>query len=123
MKVNSYRVNTRNGNNFTIIIFHQRLEVLIEIHEISTTIRPIVNWIIVSEYKLRTLTVNNLETYIPLASTSNVKITIQLIDDLLAIPHNKDRNLSLLILSTRIRRFPPKNCSKSSNYCAIKYPC
>jgi len=88
---------------------------LIENHEISTTIRPIVNWINVPAYELPTLIVCNLETHIPLPSASNVKITIQLIDDLLAFPHNKDRNLSLLILPTHIRRFPPKNCSKSSN--------
>jgi hypothetical protein len=65
---------------------------LIKIHEISTTIRPIItrNWINAPAYKLPRLTVNNLETHIPLPSVSNVKITIQLIDNLLAIPH-KDR--------------------------------
>jgi hypothetical protein len=88
---------------------------LIEIHEINTIIRPIVKWISATAYKLPTLTVNNLEISIPLPRVSNVKITIQLIDDLLAIPHNKDRKLSLLMLRTRIRKFPSKNYSKSSN--------
>jgi len=38
---------------------------LIEIHQISTTIRSIVNWINVPAYNRPTLAVNNLETYIP----------------------------------------------------------
>jgi hypothetical protein len=78
--------------------YHNATPPTTKIHEIGTTIRPIVNWINALAYKLPTLTVNNLEKYIPLPSVSNVKIKIKLIDDFLAIPHNKERNLSLLIL-------------------------
>ena len=76
---------------------------LIEILEITTTIKPIVNSINAPAYKHPTLSANNLETYILLPSVSNVKSTMQLVYDLLAIPHNKDRKLS------RIRVFPSKN--------------
>jgi len=95
--------------------YHNTTPPTTKIHEITNTIRPIANWISAPAYKLPTLTVNNLEPYIPLPSVSNVKITIKLIDNLLEIPHNKDKNLYLLILRTCIRKFPSKNYYKSSN--------
>lgn len=64
---------------------------LIKIHKADSPITPIVNWKNAPAYRLTKMLSKKLGIYIPLPYTFNVKITIQLMKDLLDIPY--DQNL------------------------------
>lgn len=63
---------------------------LIKIHKADSPIWPIINWKEAPAYKIAGMLVKNLETFIPLPYTVNVKNSIQLLNDLRDMPFDKD---------------------------------
>jgi hypothetical protein len=62
----------------------------IKIHKTDSPIRPIVNWKEAPAYKLAKMLTKKLGILIPLSYIFNIKNSIQLLEDLLDIPFDKD---------------------------------
>ena len=63
---------------------------LMKIHKIDTPIRPTVNWREAPAYKLVKNLMKDINNFIPLPYTFNIKNSIQLMNDLIEIPFKND---------------------------------
>jgi hypothetical protein len=71
---------------------------LIKIHKTDPLIRPIVNWKEAPAYKLAKMLTKRLGILIPLPYISNIKNSIQLVEDLLSILFDKDLKLISFVI-------------------------
>jgi hypothetical protein len=86
---------------------------LIKIRKHEAPIRSIVNWKTAPAFRLAKLLTKILQTYIPLPYSSNVKKTVQLIDDLADIPYNQKLRLASFDISNMYTNIPTEELIKT----------
>jgi len=79
---------------------------LVKLHKEDTPIRLIMNWRNTPGYKLAQMLVRKLTSYIPLPFAYNIKNTVQLMNDLIEIPHEQNMKFASFDISSMYLNIP-----------------
>jgi hypothetical protein len=95
--------------------FPPYVRVLVKICKPDAPIRPIINWVDASPYRLAKKLVKVITTYIPLPFAYNVKNSIHLMNDLSDIPWEPDLCLASFDISNMYTNIPTDRLSSIIN--------
>jgi hypothetical protein len=90
----------------------QNIRGLIKIHKQEAPVRPVVNWMNAPAYKVAKLLTKTLQTHVTLPHCSNVKNTVQLIEDLTEIPYSQSLRIAAFDITNMYTNIPTNELIK-----------